>query len=77
MHFNPNFIAALVCLIVSEFIPILTKSRVGGIVHSIVLCLGRLYSSPCDAVGLAAQIAELKTEIEKLHVLQPQRPEGQ
>jgi hypothetical protein len=77
MHFDPHFIAAMIGLIVSEFIPIVTKSRVGGIVHSIVLLLDKLYTAPGDTAGLAAQIADLQIEIEKLRAPQPQKPEGQ
>lgn len=75
MHFDPQFVAALLGLIISEIIPIVTKSRLGGIVHSLVALLAKLYSSPGDISGLTAQLAEMQAEIDKLRApAVPQQP---
>jgi hypothetical protein len=66
VNFDPHFFAALVGLLVSEFIPIVTKSRYGGILQAVAALLGRLYSSPGDIAGLSAQIVSLQAQMEKL-----------
>jgi hypothetical protein len=66
MHFDPHFIAALIGLIVSEAIPVVTKSRFGGIVHAVAALLGRMYENPSDTAALTAQITELQAEVAKL-----------
>ncbi len=66
MNFDPHFIAALVGLIISEIIPIVTKSRYGGIIHAVVALLGKLYSSPADITGLSAQLTDLQAQIGKM-----------
>ncbi|MGC9195351.1 MAG: hypothetical protein ACP5IL_07840 [Syntrophobacteraceae bacterium] len=66
MSFDPHFVAALAGLLLSEVIPIVTKSRYGGIIHAAVLLIGKLYSSPNDISGLSAQIVSLQAQVEMM-----------
>lgn len=74
MSFDPHFIAALAALLLSEIIPIISKSRYGGIVHALTALLGRLYSTPSDVSAIATEIAALKTQIDKLQAVPAPTP---
>lgn len=66
MHFDPQFLTALAALLFSEFMPIISKGRFGGVLHALVMVLAKLYTAPGDTVTLAAQIESLRIEVEKL-----------
>ncbi len=74
MHVDPHFIAALLALVASEVIPIITKSKYGGIIHAITSVVGKLYAAPSDVAGLTARIEAMQVEIGKLRSNQVPSP---